>query len=572
MAQIISDRSSANGLVVDPFSGGGVVGLEAFISNRRSYSCDYNPLATFISVQQASHWHIDMVQKEAFSVVRDVGDLTRNLFQLPCPGCKRQSRVAWTEHSIVRSCEQCDARNIISTNKKHSAGKHLCNGCNAQILSVRTVDDQTYPICLRIECEHCGLDQITSDDNLLALDSYNAVAADLPHHLSALLPSIKIPDNNMQRESAQHKKGFRKYSDLFTKRALHVNAALLNRIDAIPDVSIRNAVLFVFSSSLRYTSTMVCLNPAWRKDEPLEWNKPGFWMPPVFLETNPIRHFQRRAKSILSAKSKLQQQVSLPRSKDPCRLLSAGISYECRSGSTLPLDTNSVDVIVTDPPYGSYVHYADLSNFWTSWLRGRIGCDDGYAPIADEAVPARKHFPTAKTFEQYTEILSSVFLESKRVLKHSGALVLTFNNREPRAWAALLEAVERAGFDHRSVDVTFASGIRQYAHTSQLRRAGSVHGDFVLAFSGRSMSASKRKVRLPLSRTLLVEEIHAILASNGPLSNSELFRMLYANLLKSDKVDLMTNDGAELHAMLESSQRRIHTEFSFDGARWAIRK
>ena len=45
-----------------------------------------------------------------------------------------------------------------------------------------------------------------------------------------------------------------------------------------------------------------------------------------------------------------------------------GYHLQNRSSTSIPLPDSSVDVIITDPPYGSYIHYADLTNFWAVWL------------------------------------------------------------------------------------------------------------------------------------------------------------------------------------------------------------
>ena len=87
-----------------------------------------------------------------------------------------------------------------------------------------------------------------------------------------------------------------------------------------------------------------------------------------------------------------------------------------RSSTFLPLKDESIDVVITDPPYGSYVHYIDLSNFWSVWLpeiKGMGSTIDN----EEEAVIARKSFPGSKSVMDYQEILEKCFDECHRVLK-----------------------------------------------------------------------------------------------------------------------------------------------------------
>jgi DNA modification methylase len=46
-SQIISNYSSKNDIILDPFCGGGVTVLEAIKLNRRVIGCDLNPLQLF---------------------------------------------------------------------------------------------------------------------------------------------------------------------------------------------------------------------------------------------------------------------------------------------------------------------------------------------------------------------------------------------------------------------------------------------------------------------------------------------------------------------------------------------
>ena len=110
--------------------------------------------------------------------------------------------------------------------------------------------------------------------------------------------------------------------------------------------------------------------------------------------------------------------------------------------SKLPLPANSVDAVVTDPPYFDFVHYSELSDFffaWLSpvlrqrypWMAGKDSSDQGEVQHKDPRVFARQ--------------LASVFTEATRVLKDDGVLAFSFHHSRAEGWAAIYEAINKAG-------------------------------------------------------------------------------------------------------------------------------
>lgn len=113
------------------------------------------------------------------------------------------------------------------------------------------------------------------------------------------------------------------------------------------------------------------------------------------------------------------------------------------SSTALDLPDNSVDFIVTDPPYFDSVQYSDLAAFFRVWLRQFLP-DDAlwqYA-LGGSAVEATTNGSGA----DYTAVLSGIFQECRRVLQDNGRFIFTFHHWNPKGWAALTIALQRAGF------------------------------------------------------------------------------------------------------------------------------
>ena len=114
------------------------------------------------------------------------------------------------------------------------------------------------------------------------------------------------------------------------------------------------------------------------------------------------------------------------------------------SSTDLDLPDNSVDYIVTDPPYYDSVQYSDLSNFFRVWLRQLLP-DEAmwHYDLRDSAVDPHK----LDRESRYTELMTGIFEECHRVLrKQNGRLAFTFHHWNPKGWAALTIALKKAGF------------------------------------------------------------------------------------------------------------------------------
>lgn len=110
----------------------------------------------------------------------------------------------------------------------------------------------------------------------------------------------------------------------------------------------------------------------------------------------------------------------------------------------LPLDSNSIDLIVTDPPYYDSVQYSDLAAFFRVWLAQLLpGAMDWDYNVTHSAVATK----SIEGDTDFMRVLAGIFQECARVLKpETGRLVFTFHHWDPNAWAELTLALRTAGF------------------------------------------------------------------------------------------------------------------------------
>ncbi|MCP4427821.1 MAG: hypothetical protein GY803_25340 [Chloroflexi bacterium] len=111
------------------------------------------------------------------------------------------------------------------------------------------------------------------------------------------------------------------------------------------------------------------------------------------------------------------------------------------SSAALNLPDDSVDAIVTDPPYFDSVQYSDLAAFFRVWLRQLLPEAADWEVVQTESAVDRR-----VKDDQYGAVLAGIFVECKRVLKGDGRFIFTYHHWNPKGWAALTLALKQAGF------------------------------------------------------------------------------------------------------------------------------
>lgn len=110
--------------------------------------------------------------------------------------------------------------------------------------------------------------------------------------------------------------------------------------------------------------------------------------------------------------------------------------------SRTDLPDESVDLVVTDPPYMDNVHYSELADFFHSWLRELLPYPNYPANAATTRSPQEVQSASAAEFEA---AIARVWKECGRVLKPEGLVAFTFHQARLAGWVALVRALSDAG-------------------------------------------------------------------------------------------------------------------------------
>lgn len=115
--------------------------------------------------------------------------------------------------------------------------------------------------------------------------------------------------------------------------------------------------------------------------------------------------------------------------------------------SYLPIPNNSVDAVITDPPYYGNVMYSELSEFYYSWVR--LALKNKYKHFQSEHVSNSAEVivnrEQGKEDKDFVEGLTAIFKEANQKLKKDGIMTFTFHHQAEEAWGAVLQSVLNSG-------------------------------------------------------------------------------------------------------------------------------
>jgi hypothetical protein len=250
----------------------------------------------------------------------------------------------------------------------------------------------------------------------------------------------------------------------YTHRQLFAMATIMRKISKIQDMKIRYALLFLWQSlALGYTKL----------------NRYGATH---FSQVNRYLNGTLYISSLISEVSvEYAYQGKLRRLTNVFSLASSAngqVISSVQSSSRYDLNSNIVDYVFVDPPFGSNLMYSELNFLWEAWLR----------VITNKHAEAIVNKSQHKGLPEYQELMENCFQEFFRMLKPGRWITVEFHNSQNAVWNSIQEALLRAGFmvaDVRTFD-------KQQGTFNQVTATGAVKQDLIIsAYKTRSKFASQ---------------------------------------------------------------------------------
>lgn len=540
---LIESYTKPGDTILDPFCGGGVTLVEGLSTNRKVIAVDTNPLATFITDCQTTPISISEYEHLMDKIENDLRKEISKHYSTTDRQTQKLVETRWIELAYKVVCEKCCETTLLSNELKFKKagkfvnGKYRCLHCGNTISAVNAnrVGYDVISVTYRSENGKRITDKPNSEDikRLEYFESKNFER--LVKEKKLWYPKDSIPGVwDRQQEDCLHRKSVKKFSDFYVRRALYSNAYLLKLIQDYKgkvDPDLYKLLLFTFSAVVRYTNSMTVSAGNWMDGRPVAWAKHAFWIPNQFVEVNPLEYVRMRRDAVVSGMNYQQQTIFQNKQTSKFSDLSQNKGTHMiltQSSEELGIPDNSIDAIITDPPYGSNVQYGELSHYWLVWLQNDLDLNKSLFNLDPEILVNRKS--KQKTYSNYEEGMYRVFRESFRVLKPSGLMTFTFNNKDVRAWYAVIKAAVRAGFILEPEGVIYQDPIENYKNTAHTRFAGTVHGDFIYTFKKEVVNAALN-YPTSVSRSELVTTIRKYLKENHTASTSELYIVCIQQLI-----------------------------------------
>lgn len=205
------------------------------------------------------------------------------------------------------------------------------------------------------------------------------------------------------------------------------------------------------------------------------------------------------------------------------------------------IQSESVDYIYTDPPYGKKIPYLDLSTMWNAWLGFEITEED----YEKEAIEGGSR---EKSKEDYSELITKSIEEMFRVLKWGRWMSFVFQHQDPRYWHLIVETAERMGFE-------YVGAVKQNNGQTSFKKRQNyftvLSGQMIINFRKLRNPKVLMKAQLGMDVTdAIFNNIEAIIAKKDGATLEDIYTELVINGLELGYLDILSKEYSDLTPLL----------------------
>jgi len=488
-SEYIKHFTDENAIVLDPFCGCGVTNIEALRLRRKTIAVDINPLAIFIARGLSKPTKIMNMKKAFKTIKKKVQKKINALYEIDCPKCRNRAIAkyfVWDEDEI---------------------------------------SEVVY------ECPFCKTKGRTTKVRLRDIKKIKKRKVPFWYPKKKMIWNTRI---NIHRDTT--------VDALFTKRNLIAFSILYNAIEKLPDDETKEVMKFIFSSCLRLGS-----KSAQRRGKSGSVAQvPNLWIPERNrLEKNVWTIFERKYKDGLRGKNICNSSIgNFYREGKRFKDLDDTTTVLFLTQSTTKLSNvpdESIDYVITDPPYFDEIPYLELSLMWTSWLRLKN------ANFRDEIIVSDSPIRD-KDFENYKELLKQAFAHVFRVLKSGKWISVWFHNRKLKVWNALINILREVGFEMSNMVYQPHSLISFKQAKSP---SGTLRGHFILNFRKPFAKEKPFEVAGVDIKQIMIRTARKVVVERSGASLSEIYQELIPMLVRYGALDIMAKMQTDLAPLME---------------------
>lgn len=218
----------------------------------------------------------------------------------------------------------------------------------------------------------------------------------------------------------------------------------------------------------------------------------------------------------------------------------------CGDSAAIDLEENSVDAIITDPPFFDNVNYSQLADFFHVWQRH----------ILPEERPTVTTRSSREVQHQDAGVFSSrlgdVLTKCHRVLRDGGVLAFSYHHSRGEGWASVLHALKAAGFVV-SASVPVKAEMSGATPKNQAREP--IDLDIILVC--RKTGTWNAKLDVEAALTIAGIQVNRLQSAGRKLSRNDTRIILMGQLLRCASAGLPVEETVESRE-LESWIDKLH--------------
>ena len=517
----VNARDGASLSVSDPYSGGGTVAIEAARRGLPVYAQDLHPWAV-TGVATA----LDRIDHAAFAdaasaLLEMLAPLRRQLYAVPCEKHGEDSEVLttlWVRKTICPCCATsmflfpysmitrasravdepygwwgCRACGHVTCSHAHTRNRR-CGGCGRSLpaADIALLPDRMAR-CPNARCAHqfaafagapeyepalvqrqCRYEHHTLTHFARPTDadlaSTNVRVASIPAALAEPIPA-GLESQVLRRA------GLYRWCDLYPRRQL---AVMLAASRAVAEMELPVAQRDRLRLAIVGACEMAGYLSRWDRFYPKAFEALAnhrFALVGLSAETNLLADrgrgtLPRRLKASTRAAEWVGREFPdgvaptwLPPRHHRTRLTD-GITVSAGSSERQRLADGTVDLVLTDPPYFDDVQYGELAALFLTWSRA-VGLLPSSVEV-DLRSEAVVNSVRGTDLAGYRKLLTAIFRECRRTLKDDGRILLTFHNKDVRAWWALARALRSANLHVRTLAVSASENDADHSKRGRL--------------------------------------------------------------------------------------------------------
>jgi len=227
----------------------------------------------------------------------------------------------------------------------------------------------------------------------------------------------------------------------------------------------------------------------------------------------------------------------------------------CGDSAKTDLATESVDAIITDPPFFDNVHYSQLADFFYVWQRHVLGANGNHSGKSTRSEEEVQQSDPAV----FTERLYGVWKECNRVLRREGLLIFTYHHSRNEGWRSVLEAIVNSGF---AIVATHPIKAEMSVAKPKLQAKEPIDLDIIIVCRKRETTSTEVPDSKKIIKNALDEATGQIARFNGSgrsLSRNDVYVILMAQIIKRLSWQPLLRESP---TFLDSSQKAIERAIS----------